>query len=75
MSFRSQKKIHSTGERGSVLGAKIFFYLLEKVRRVSVNPGKRNYHIFYEILSPHGMSIDDAMVLMIWTLTGNCIHQ
>ena len=45
-------------QRGSLLGATIDTYLLEKVRLVSVNPGERNYHIFYELLSPNGMCID-----------------
>jgi len=65
MSFQAQKKNQSSGERGSLLGATIDFYLLEKVRLVSVNPGERNYHIFYEILSPHGMSIKDKKRYML----------
>ncbi|KAL7539558.1 hypothetical protein ACHAXR_009391, partial [Thalassiosira sp. AJA248-18] len=73
MSFQAQNKepvtsssLLSSGQgsrghhqRGSLLGATIDFYLLEKVRLVSVNPGERNYHIFYELLSPRGMSINE----------------
>mmetsp|Transcript_5020 Transcript_5020/g.11043 ORF Transcript_5020/g.11043 Transcript_5020/m.11043 type:complete len:1631 (-) Transcript_5020:83-4975(-) len=58
MSFQARKD-DACGQRGSLLGAKIDFYLLEKVRLVSVNPGERNYHIFYELLSPHGMRVSD----------------
>ncbi|KAL3822610.1 hypothetical protein ACHAXA_006395 [Cyclostephanos tholiformis] len=65
MSFRAGKKFKSTMERGTLLGATIDFYLLEKVRLVSVNPGERNYHIFYEILSPYGMSIKDKKRYML----------
>jgi myosin-5 len=65
MSFKARKKIKSTMERGTLLGAKIDFYLLEKVRLVSVNPGERNYHIFYEVLSPYGMSIKDKKRYML----------
>ncbi|CAK4647561.1 hypothetical protein LEN26_013176 [Aphanomyces euteiches] len=36
---------------GSLLGASILTYLLERVRLVSQAPGERNYHIFYELLS------------------------
>jgi myosin-5 len=36
---------------GRLLGTKIDTYLLEKVRLVSQNPGERNYHVFYELLS------------------------
>ena len=63
MSFQARKQGRS-GERGSLLGATIDFYLLEKVRLVSVNPGERNYHVFYEILSP-GMSLSDKKRFML----------
>jgi myosin-5 len=36
---------------GRLVGTKIDTYLLEKVRVVSQNPGERNYHVFYELLS------------------------
>jgi len=66
MSFQAQKGSPSLGgQRGSLLGATIDFYLLEKVRLVSVNPGERNYHIFYELLSPRGMSINDKRQYML----------
>ena len=45
-------------QRGALLGANIDFYLLEKVRLVSVSSGERNFHIFYEILSS-GMPTKD----------------
>ena len=48
-----------------LLGATIDFYLLEKVQLVSINPGERNCHIFYKILSPHGMSIKDKRCYML----------
>ncbi|KAL7553526.1 hypothetical protein ACHAWF_016812, partial [Thalassiosira exigua] len=67
MSFRASSPSSSSsgGEggggarRGALLGAKIDFYLLEKVRLVAVNPGERCYHVFYEVLSPRGMDSKD----------------
>eukprot|EP00339_Tiarina_fusa_P025680 CAMPEP_0117026618 /NCGR_PEP_ID=MMETSP0472-20121206/19548_1 /TAXON_ID=693140 ORGANISM="Tiarina fusus, Strain LIS" /NCGR_SAMPLE_ID=MMETSP0472 /ASSEMBLY_ACC=CAM_ASM_000603 /LENGTH=1167 /DNA_ID=CAMNT_0004733667 /DNA_START=76 /DNA_END=3579 /DNA_ORIENTATION=- len=38
-------------QTGSLVGAKIETYLLEKVRLVNQSEGERNYHIFYELLS------------------------
>ena len=37
-------------DTGSLVGANIETYLLEKVRLISQADGERNYHIFYEIL-------------------------
>lgn len=53
-----------SGRSGTLLGASIHFYLLEKVRLVNVNPGERNYHIFYEVLSI-GMSLEDKKRYML----------
>lgn len=58
MSFQAQHDDPSCS-RGTLLGASIDFYLLEKVRLVSVNPGERNYHVFYEITCPRGMSLKE----------------
>ena len=70
MSFQAQKD-NPSGPRGTLLGATIDFYLLEKVRLVSVNPGERNYHVFYELLSPRGMSIKDKMRYMLTSHFGS----
>jgi len=43
---------------GSLVGAVIQTYLLEKVRIITQNKGERNYHIFYEILQG-GMAEED----------------
>lgn len=36
---------------GSLIGAALDTYLLEKIRLVHQSPGERNFHIFYEMLS------------------------
>lgn len=68
MSFQAKGGTSSSTSRGTLLGASIDFYLLEKVRLVSVNEGERNYHIFYELLS-RGMDIKAKRRLL---LTSNC---
>lgn len=42
---------------GTLVGASIETYLLEKVRLISQAEGERNYHVFYEMLS--GMTLDE----------------
>jgi myosin V len=38
-------------QTGSLIGASLDAYLLEKVRLVHQSPGERNFHIFYEMLA------------------------
>jgi hypothetical protein len=68
MSFSSGHR-----DRGALLGASIHFYLLEKVRLVSVNHGERNYHVFYEVLSS-GMSLKEKKRYMLTNNFGRGIH-
>ena len=63
----------SRTERGALLGASIQVYLLEKVRLVSVNPGERNYHVFYEVLSS-GMSLKEKKRYMLTSNFGRGSH-
>jgi len=54
---------------GSLTSAAISTYLLEKVRLITPQPGERNYHIFYEILS--GVSQKERQQLRIGTLAAH----
>lgn len=47
----------SFNKHGTIEGANIEQYLLEKSRIVAQNPGERNYHIFYCMLA--GMTKED----------------
>jgi myosin-5 len=38
-------------QNGTLIGAVIDTYLLEKIRLVHQSPGERNFHIFYEMIS------------------------
>jgi myosin V len=44
---------------GSLVGAQIETYLLEKVRLVSQSEGERNYHIFYEVFCMEDADIEE----------------
>ena len=48
---------------GTLVGASIETYLLEKVRLISQQVGERNYHVFYEMLC--GMQEDELEKLML----------
>ena len=57
-SSRFGKFIEMRFDRGGTLvGASVETYLLEKVRLISQSDGERNYHVFYEMLA--GMTHDD----------------
>ena len=49
--------------RGTLVGASIETYLLEKVRLISQSEGERNYHVFYEMLS--GMNEEELEHLLL----------
>ena len=52
---------------GTLVGASIETYLLEKVRLISQSEGERNYHIFYEMLD--GMNEDDLDRFLLTDMT------
>ncbi|KAL9964836.1 hypothetical protein ACROYT_G028531 [Oculina patagonica] len=65
-------------KHGSIEGAKIDQYLLEKSRLVNQMPDERNYHIFYRMLA--GMSANEREALYLtdasdyyYLTQGNCI--
>ncbi|XP_072386404.1 unconventional myosin-XV [Diabrotica undecimpunctata] len=49
-SSRFGKYLEVYFKHGSIIGAKVTEYLLEKSRIVTQAPGERNYHVFYELL-------------------------
>ena len=49
--FGKYIKIYIKIETNQIVGAYMETYLLEKSRVVSVAPGERNYHIFYQIIA------------------------
>ena len=60
---------------GTIVSATIQTYLLEKVRLISQSYNERNYHIFYEILSPPlagGLSPKERQLLHV---TGKTVHD
>ena len=60
---------------GTIRSATIQTYLLEKVRLISQSYQERNYHIFYEILSPPlagGLSPQERQLLHV---TGKSVHD
>jgi myosin V len=50
-------------QTGSLIGAVIETYLLEKIRLVYQTPGERNFHIFYELLS--GITEDEKALFFL----------
>ncbi|RZB41182.1 unconventional myosin-XV [Asbolus verrucosus] len=49
-SSRFGKYLEVYFKHGSIIGAKVTQYLLEKSRIITQAPGERNYHVFYELL-------------------------
>lgn len=54
-------------QTGSLIGAVVDTYLLEKVRLVHQSPGERNFHIFYEMLSALNSEERDVYYLQDYT--------
>ncbi len=53
---------------GSLIGASIETYLLEKVRLIHQGPGERNFHVFYEMLASATEEERDRFYLKEYTV-------
>lgn len=63
-SSRFGKFIRIEFERaGSIAGAVIDWYLLEKSRVISQNSSERNYHVFYQLLSGASAELRDKLLI------------
>lgn len=58
----------SFGADGSIAGANIDWYLLEKSRVVIRSEAERNFHVFYELVTGAGRETKGQLFLLAWTL-------
>ena len=54
-------------DSGSLIGALIETYLLEKIRLVYQSPEERNYHVFYEVLEGGDHELKEKLILSNYT--------